>query len=338
MAGRLRGATVFHPDLRTAARLLPTSSLRGPRSTRLVRWMTDRLPARERHVSVVALSALSSLRIHRPAGLSGPLPALLWIHGGGFVFGVARQDDHRCAQLAHDLGIIVAAVDYRLAPEHPFPAGLEDCHEALVWLAAHPEVDADRVAVGGASAGGGLAASLALLARERAVVAPAFQLLVYPMLDDRTASRPDPEPGARRLWDQVANRFAWTAYLGREPGSTGVDATAAPARCTDLADLPPAWIGVGTLDLFHDEAVDYARRLEAAGVPCALEVVDGAFHGFDNLRGARVARLFLRAQSDALRAALGQTTTITGEGLLSRARARRRGLPRRRPATRSWRG
>ncbi|HWI44255.1 MAG TPA: alpha/beta hydrolase [Nocardioides sp.] len=266
--------------------------------------MTDRMPTRDRTVSVVALSPLSSVRIHRPAGLAGPLPALLWIHGGGFVFGAARQDDQRCAQLADDLGIIVAAVDYRLAPEHPFPAALEDCHDALVWLAAHPDVDADRIAVGGASAGGGLAASLALLARERAVVSPAFQLLVYPMLDDRTASRPDPQPGVRRLWNHASNRFAWRAYLGGEPGSAAVSATAAPARCTDLADLPPAWIGVGTLDLFHDEDLDHARRLEAAGVPCALEVVDGAFHGFDVLRKARVSREFLRAQSDALRAAL----------------------------------
>lgn len=304
MAHRLRGANVFHPDLRTAARVLPTSLIRGRRSTSLIRWMTERMPAEDRNVSVVALSPFSGVRIHRPAGPSGPLPALLWIHGGGFLFGAARQDDQRCARLARDLGIIVAAVDYRLAPKHPFPAALHDCHEALVWLAAHADVDADRIAVGGASAGGGLAASLAMLARDNAVVTPAFQLLVYPMLDDRTASRPDPEPGVRRLWNHTSNSLAWAAYLRHELGSVAVGVPAVPARCTDLAGLPPAWIGVGTLDLFHDEDVDYAQRLQAAGVPCALHVVDGAFHGFDTLRKARVSRLFLDAQADALRAAL----------------------------------
>ena len=126
---------------------------------------------------------------------------MLWIHGGGYVIGSAAQDDAVCRHLAHELGRLVAAVDYRLAPEHPFPVPLHDCHDALVWLANRGDVDADRVAIGGASAGGGLAAALALLARDRAEVRPAFQLLSYPMLDDRTALRTDIDERHFRLWN-----------------------------------------------------------------------------------------------------------------------------------------
>ena len=128
------------------------------------------------------------MRLHRPDGVSRPGPALLWIHGGGYVIGTAQQDDELCRRFARELGVTVAAVDYRLAPEHPYPAPLEDCYAALTWLAALPAVDPARVAIGGASAGGGLAAALALLARDRGEVTPTLQLLAYPMLDDRSGS------------------------------------------------------------------------------------------------------------------------------------------------------
>lgn len=249
-------------------------------------------------VEEITLGSGTGVRLFRPAGVAEPTPALLWIHGGGYVIGTARQDDRLCSGFSRRLGITVASVDYRLAPEHPYPAPLEDCYSALTWLAGLPSVDRYRVAIGGASAGGGLAAALALLARDRAEVSPAFQLLTYPMLDDRssaTAHNPN-----YRLWDTRSNRFGWSAYLG------GADPQiAVPGRREDLSGLPPAWIGVGTHDLFHDEDLAYAERLTAAGVPCEVETVPGAFHGFDLWAPkAQVSQRFFDSQCATLRAAL----------------------------------
>ena len=153
-----------------------------------------------------------SVRLHQPSGAESRGPALLWIHGGGYMLGHAAQDDGLCRRFARELGITVAAVDYRLAPAHPYPAPLEDCYAALVSLAGQPSVDEGRIAVAGASAGGGLAAALALLARDRREISLAAQLLLYPMLDDRTADRPDPDARHRRLWNNTSNRLGWTAY------------------------------------------------------------------------------------------------------------------------------
>lgn len=178
---------------------------------------------------------------------------------------------------------------------------LHDCHDALSWLARRDDVDETRIAIGGASAGGGLTAALALLARERAEIRPVFQLLTYPMLDDRTTVGPSPHEQRLRLWNTSSNRFGWRSYLGTEPGGHGVSGLAAPARAEDLSGLPPAWLGVGSLDLFADEDTAYAGRLRAAGVPCELLVVDGAFHGFDLVGpNAGVSRSFRAAQVDAL--------------------------------------
>jgi acetyl esterase/lipase len=247
------------------------------------------------------------VRVYRPVKLRRPAPALYWIHGGGFVQGSPEQDDRTCIAFSRELGIVVASVDYRLAPRHPFPAPLDDVYAGLQWLAGNAGslgVDPRAIAVGGASAGGGLAAGLALLARDRGVVSLAFQLLVYPMLDDRTVLRTGVDTTYLRGWIPQNNRFGWTAYLGREPGGPGVSEYAAPARCEDLSGLPPAWIGVGTNDLFHDEDLDYARRLTGAGVGCEVTVVDGAFHGFDAIFSKTgVSRAFLQAQIDALRTA-----------------------------------
>ncbi len=295
-------ATPFHPDLRRIARVLPRG-VGGPRWLRVTRRLESLAERRRRdgEVTVTRVGA-TSVRLHRPVDGDGVArPALLWIHGGGFVMGTAAQDDELCCRLARELGIVVAAVDYRRAPEYPFPVPLHDCHDALVWLAARPDVDATRVAVGGASAGGGLAAGLALLARERGEVALVFQLLVYPMLDDRTAVRTDVDERHVRLWNAASNRFGWRSYLGAEPGDAGVDPLAAPARHAELRGLPPAWIGVGSLDLFLDEDRAYAARLREAGVLCELDVVPGAFHGFDAVRpGAGVSRAFRSAQARAL--------------------------------------
>ncbi|MCV7445378.1 alpha/beta hydrolase [Mycobacterium paraense] len=290
-----------HPDLRRIARIAPRHII-GPRSLPIMRSLSAvtgrrRKPAPS-EVEVITLGSGAGVRLFRPAGATAPGPALLWIHGGGYVIGTAQQDDAQCRRLSSSLGATVASVDYRLAPEHPYPAPLEDCYSALVWLADLPAVDRNRVAIAGASAGGGLAAALALLARDRDEVHPAFQLLVYPMLDDRssaTAASPH-----HRLWSTRSNRFGWAAYLGDADPRVAV-----PARRDDLAGLPPAWIGVGTHDLFHDEDLAYARRLIEAGVPCHVEVVPGAFHGFDAVAWkAPVARRFFESQCESLRVAL----------------------------------
>jgi len=294
----------FHPDLRRVARWLPRSPV-GPRTVgpiRVLTRLTARGPARD--VSVEAVGPVS-VRVHRPTGVAGARPGLLWIHGGGYVIGAAAQDDALCRHFAEELGIVVVAVDYRLAPEHPFPVPLHDCYDALAWLARQPSVDPDRLAVGGGSAGGGLAAALALLARDRGEIRPALQLLSYPMLDDRTAVRTGFDERNFRLWTNRSNRFGWQAYTGGAPGSVDVSGLAAPARHDDLSGLAPAWIGVGTLDLFCDEDRAYAARLNAAGIRCQLDVVPGAFHGFDSvLPKAGVSRAFRTAQVGALRSAL----------------------------------
>jgi acetyl esterase/lipase len=271
-----------------------------------VRWLTGS-PSR-RASADVAVESLGdiSIRLHRPpANAVPPYPALLWIHGGGYVIGAAWQDDALCRLIADELGVLVAAVDYRLAPEHPFPVPLDDCHDALVWLANQGDVDASRVAIGGASAGGGLAAGLALLARERCDVSPVFQLLTYPMLDDRTALRKDIDERHFRLWNSNANRFGWACYLDTAPGSPEVSGLAAPGRHEDLSGLPPAWVGIATLDLLRDEGLAYADRLREAGVACEVHVVDGAFHGFDSVRpSAPLTKEFRSAQLGALAAGI----------------------------------
>jgi acetyl esterase/lipase len=288
-----------HPDLRRIARFAPRQ-LVGPRSLPVIRALSGLIQrGSARDVEVITLASGISVRLFRPTGVGQePAPALLWIHGGGYVIGTAQQDDALCRRFCARLGITVASVDYRLAPEHPYPAPLQDCYEALAWLAGLPAVDERRVAIGGASAGGGLAAALALLARDRAEINPVLQLLAYPMIDDRssqTAANPN-----YRLWSPRSNQFGWTAYLG------GADPqVAVPARREDLSGLAPAWIGVGTHDLFHDEDLAYAERLKSAGVPCQVEVVPGVFHGFDLfVPKAQVSRRFFDSECDSLRGAL----------------------------------
>lgn len=298
-------STDFHPDLRRIARVAPRQMV-GPRTLRLVRALQPLMGRRAvSDVEVLTLGSGVGVRLHRPVGVTGPAPALLWIHGGGYVMGSAKQDDRLCGRFARELGITVASVEYRLAPENPYPAALDDCYSALTWLAALPAVDRARVAIGGASAGGGLAAALALLARDRGEVEPAFQLLVYPMLDDRTEALPDSRD--YRLWSPSSNRFGWKAYLGDADPDAAV-----PARHDDLRGLAPAWIGVGTHDLFHDEDLAYAERLTGAGVPCEVEVVPGAFHGFDMIASkAPVSQSFIASQCASLRAALRPAETKT---------------------------
>lgn len=305
-----RDLELIHPELRRVGMVLPRAPV-TPGTTGIVRRLI-RLAAAQRWPGTTVETAGSvSVRVHRPSTPPHPTsgrPGILWIHGGGYVVGHPAMDDAGCRRLSTRFGAVVVAPRYRLAPEHPFPAALEDCHEALVWMAGLPEVDPTRIVIGGASAGGGLGAAVCLLARERGVVSPVLQFLHYPMLDDRTALRDDIDEAGFRLWVKRANWFGWESYLGCPPGSSGVSGLAAPARAVDLSGLPPAWIGVGTVDLFHDEDVAYARRLEDAGVECRLDVVEGAFHGFDRTAPfARISRDFVSSRDAAIASALELT-------------------------------
>ena len=248
--------------------------------------------------------AVRVLRYH-PVATPAPLPALLWLHGGQLRYGKCQQRDVAVKELVTRVGCAVISVDYRLAPETPFPGSVEDAYAALKWLQKNaPDlgIDAARLAVGGPSSGGGLSAALALLARDRAEVPVMFQLLLYPMLDDRTVTDPNPNPYTQK-WDGF--NFGWTSLLGHPPGQEGVSPYAVPARAEALAGLPPAFIAVGALDLFLDESLEYARRLLRAGVPTELHVYPGAYHAFDT-RGkeAAVSRNFTRDWTTALQRAL----------------------------------
>jgi acetyl esterase/lipase len=232
-------------------------------------------------------------------------PALLWIHGGGYIIGSAL--DERARVIAHALDCTVCSVEYRLAPEHPFPAGPEDCYATLEWMmgnAAALGIDTKRVAIGGASAGGGMAAGVALMNRDRANHPLRLQLLLYPMIDNLHAT----ESGQYEnhpIWNQGTSFRAWEMYLNGEPGEAA-SPYAAASRARDLRGLPPAYVCVGSEDLFRDEDVAYAQRLMAADVPCELAVFPGLYHGGDMfVPGAavsqRLQRSFLAALADALR-------------------------------------
>ena len=245
------------------------------------------------------------VRIYQPTDRPDTLPALLWIHGGGYVLGSVERDDLLAKHLARVGQCVVASVEYRLTPEHPFPAPVEDCYAALKWLSAQSAalgVNKSRIAIGGASAGGGLAAGLALLIRDRAEVEVAFQLLIYPMIDDRNIAPASETVPDTFVWTRENNRMGWRAYLGREPGGADESPYAATARATDLKGLPPAYIPVGDLDLFLDENITYAQRLLAAGVPTELHVYPGGFHGFNGfVPSAEISRRFNAERDNALK-------------------------------------
>ncbi len=246
--------------------------------------------------------------VYIPKDRPHPLPALLWIHGGGYIIGSADQDDAQVKGIVNDVGCAAVSVDYRLAPETAHPGPVEDCYAALKWLhgnADELDVNPDRIAIGGASAGGGLAAALGLLTRDRGEIPLALQLLIYPMLDDRTVTAEDPHPYVGEfVWNPAANYFGWRALLGQEPGSEGVSPYAAAARAENLAGLPPTFINVGALDLFLEEDLEYARRLLREGIATEVHVYPSAFHGFNMAMGATLANMFNRDCNDALRRAL----------------------------------
>ena len=246
------------------------------------------------------------VRRYRPADHDGALPGLVYFHGGGFVVGSLDLYDADCRRIAAEVGAVVVSVDYRLAPEHPFPAPLEDCYAALVWVAAHAEelgVDADRIAVGGESAGGGLAAGVALLARDRGGPRLCLQFLGIPELDDRLATQSMRRLGVDSPITTVANgEISWDSYLGTGVrGTDRVSPYAAPARAADLTGLPPALVTAYELDALRDEDIAYAQRLLSAGVPTELRVYAGAFHACTWLSTIGICQQILGDLVDALR-------------------------------------
>jgi len=282
----------IHPDLQQAAKMSPKLNY-NKHSIWFINMLMRLIPSPKNPEGILIENVYipredgqtkTRLRLYKSASASTLMPALLWMHGGGYLIGRPEQDDASCIQYVRELGITVVSVDYRCAPKYPFPAGLDDCYSALKWVVAHSQelnIDPKRIAVGGNSAGSGLAAALAQIAHDRREINLVFQLLVYPMLDDRTVLRTDIDDSNNITWNHKSNRFGWESYLGQECGIETVPAYSVPARRADLSGLPPAWIGVGALDIFHDEDVAYAQGLKEAGVECELEVVSGAFHGFD---------------------------------------------------------
>jgi acetyl esterase/lipase len=241
--------------------------------------------------------------VYRPPVFDAPAACVLHLHGGGFVMGSAASIEGPHRTVAALLGCVIVTVEYRLAPETIFPGAVEDAYAALTWVfenAAELNVDPTRIGVGGESAGGGLAAALALLARDRGHFPLAFQHLTYPMLDDRTCTTTDPHPHTGDfIWTAESNRFGWSSLLGTDPGGPDVSPYAAPARATDLSGLPPTYIATGGLDLFLEEDLEYARRLMRGGVPVELHVYPGGFHAFDLAPTATVSG---QARRDSLTA------------------------------------
>lgn len=270
-------------------------------------------PAVRRDVRVPGLAGAPDVRliIQSPPIASGPRPAVLFMHGGGTVLGDAQMGEGFDGALALEHGAVVISVDYRLAPETPFPGPIEDCYAALRWVhtnAAALEIDPARIVVMGASAGGGLAAALAQLTRDDGGPRPAAQILIYPMLDARTASAADTSPNPMTgefFWTRAINRFGWESLRGDYAATDDRAGHFSAAMGKDLSNLPPAFIAVGALDLFVDESMEYAKRLIRAGVPAELHVYPGAIHGFDAMPTAWMTASFRRELHDAMSRAFG---------------------------------
>jgi acetyl esterase/lipase len=245
----------------------------------------------ERSEQVVSDDPNVVVRVHRPKDVDGPLPCVYSIHGGGYVLGSYDMDDAKFDRYCPMFPCVGVSVEYRLAPETPYPGPLDDCYAGLRWTHDHADelgIARDRIGVAGVSAGGGLAAALALVARDRGEVPLAFQLLECPMLDDRQTTSSSQLDGLP-IWSRESNAFGWRSYLGELYGGD-VPAYAAPARATDLTGLPPALVIVGGADGFRDEDIEYALRLNQSGVPTELHVLPGAPHGVQFFAGSVVAR------------------------------------------------
>ena len=297
------------PELRFLAWGNPLWLLEHAWGRRLLRGLTRLLPPLPiRGVSIEVIKGVPGLRIYRPTTRRTDA-ALLWIHGGGYVVGSARTSDFRCGDICRELGMTVVGVGQRLSPEHPFPLPADDCLAAWHWLqtsAPSLGIDPARVAIGGASSGGGLAAGLVQRIHDAGGVQPVAQWLLAPMLDDRTAAHRELDDIQHPVWTNRLNRAAWRSYLDREPGGENVPAYAAPGRRDDLSGLPPTFISVGDIDLLCEESRRYADRLRQHGVAVTFETVRGAPHGFEEIaRRSKITKAYLARARDWLRDAIG---------------------------------
>ena len=304
------------PELRDALALWPQAPLTAETLTRrraealalLNSVPQPDLPDIEAGViHVESLFGAKPIRVltYRPISSDEPLPVILHIHGGGFVMGSPEMKDVENRLFASELRCAIYSVNYRLAPEAPHPAPLEDIYSVFAWLHANAgrlRLDPTRIGIKGESGGGGFAAAAALYARDRQGPKFAFQHLIYPMIDDRTAVRKDLHPCVGEfVWTQENNYFGWHSLLGEEPGSAGISPYAAAARAEDVSGLPPTYISVGGLDLFLEENLTYADRLSRAGVPVELHMYPRAYHGFYRATNARVTRQAEHDTREALR-------------------------------------
>ncbi|MFD7323314.1 alpha/beta hydrolase [Streptomyces sp. NPDC059875] len=315
IAARHRALATIPPELRHPVLYLPlnfTNAAALAVGRRLVSIpgssVRSGIDVEQRTVAPTATEPAVTVLTYQAPNRPTPSGALLWIHGGGTIMGSARQAHAWCSRVAEELGVLVITVEYRLAPENPYPAALNDCYSALRWLhdnATDLGIDPARIIVGGESAGGGLAATVAQRAHDTGLPVR-FQLLIYPMLDDRTVLRAEAHDPGVYTWTPASNLFAWTAYLGRPPAERDERPYIAAARRGDLTGLPPAWIGVGDIDLFHDEDVEYAHRLHDAGVACELHIEPGMYHGADELLDGKASSMtaFRNTALDALRNAM----------------------------------
>ncbi len=289
------------PDIRAALSRVEMPDVRRSAARRLVRFALP-LAVRQHKLPGVTTRTVRAgvvrARVSQPANPTSR-GALLWIHGGGLIIGAAKQDDWLCVPTAAELGIAVVSAEYRLAPEHPFPAAIDDVNAVWQWMLENSDelgIDPARIVIGGESAGGGLAACLAQRLRDTSPVQPIGQWLFCPMLDDRTAARRELDAVDHWVWNNGLNHFGWSSYLRQEPGGEAVPPYSVAAR-GDVAELPPTWMSAGDIELFHEEIADFARRLEAAGVEVTLDVVAGAPHGFENWAGETAPAQALVARS-----------------------------------------
>ncbi len=302
IAPELRKATASFPKL-------PVTSGFGRFITRALLPLLLPSPKTPAGVSIEQVKTASGvlLRLYTPSGRR-TRAAMVYIHGGGMMIGSPKMDDLLLSTTASELDIIIVSPQYRLAPENPYPAALDDCQEAWQWLldnSSQKEIDTSRMAIGGESAGGGLAAGLVLRLHDEGGIQPLAQWLFCPMLDDKTALDRSLDEVDHFVWNNKMNLVGWKSYLGKAIGTDKVSAYAAPARRADFSGLPKAWIGVGDVELFFEENKEYAAKLSGAGVACELDIVAGAPHAFEGLApDSNLAKAYLTRAKEWLRAAL----------------------------------
>lgn len=314
------------PELAAAITMLPEgdfsdlevarATLNGLVDSMLTELSFDGVRLQELTIPALGDDPDIAVRFFTPEGVEGALPVLLWIHGGGFAVGTAASCDPYCVDVVRELGLAVACVDYRLAPETPFPGALNDCYASLTYLhaqAAELGIDPARIAVGGQSAGGGLAAGTVLRARDEGVVPVAFQLLEVPELDDRLSTVSMSTFIDTPLWNRPNAILSWKYYLGEfysGPTDPDVSIYAAPSRATDLSGLPPTYLCTMELDPLRDEGIEYALRLLQAGVSVELHSFPGTFHGSGMVATAEVSKRSVAESLNALKRGLRVFSTV----------------------------